>query len=151
MDMKILEIRALRGANYYSRYPVIYMQVDLDKLENKPSDTIPGFRARVEKILPSLVEHRCSLGHRGGFFERLDRGTWPGHIAEHGALELQCLAKMEVGFGKTYDTSDSRIFNVIFRYRDEEAGIEAGKYAVEIVNRLFKNQEIEIQPIFEHI
>lgn len=151
MDMEITEIRALRGANYYSRYPVIYMQVDLGELEEKPSDTIPGFKARVEKILPSLIEHHCSPGHRGGFFERIDRGTWAGHIAEHVALELQCLAQMEVGFGKTYSTDDHGIYNVIFRYRDEEAGIEAGKYAVEIVNRLFKNQETEIPPIIDRL
>ncbi len=151
MDMKILEIRALRGANYYSRYPVIYMHVDLGGLEKKPSDTIPGFAARVQKILPSLIEHRCSLGHRGGFFERLDRGTWAGHIVEHVALELQCLAQMEVGFGKTYSTDESGIYNVIYRYRDEEAGIEAGKYAVEIVNSLFKNQETEIPPIIDRL
>jgi cyanophycin synthetase len=151
MDMKIIEIRALRGANYYSRYPAIYMQVDLGELEERPSDTIPGFKARVEKILPSLIEHRCSLGHRGGFFERLDRGTWAGHIVEHVALELQCLAQMEVGFGKTFSTADYGIYNVIYRYRDEEAGLEAGKYAVEIVNRLFKNQETEIPPIIDRL
>ncbi|MDQ1354743.1 MAG: cyanophycin synthetase [Acidobacteriota bacterium] len=151
MDMKILEIRALRGANYYSRYPVIYMQVDLGELEKKPTDTIPGFADRVKKILPSLIEHRCSLGHRGGFFERLDRGTWAGHIVEHVALELQCLAQMEVGFGKTYSTDEYGIYNVIYRYRDEEAGIEAGKYAVEIVNRLFKSQETEIPPIIDRL
>jgi cyanophycin synthetase len=151
MEMKILEIRALRGGNYYSRYPVIYMQLDLGELEKRPSDTIPGFKARIEKILPSLIEHRCSPGHRGGFFERLDRGTWAGHIAEHIALELQCLAQMEVGFGKTCSTDEDGIYNVIYRYRDEEAGIEAGKYAVEIVNKLFKNQEIEIPPIIERL
>lgn len=151
MDMKILEIRALRGANYYSRYPVIYMQVDLGELEKKPTDTIPGFADRVKKILPSLIEHRCSPGHRGGFFERLDRGTWAGHVVEHVALELQCLAQMEVGFGKTYNTDEYGIYNVIYRYRDEEAGIEAGKYAVEIVNGLFKNQETEIPPIIDRL
>jgi cyanophycin synthetase len=151
MDMKILEIRALRGANYYSRYPVIYMQVDLGELEERPSNTIPGFRVRIEKLLPTLVEHRCSLGHHGGFFKRLDRGTWAGHIAEHVALELQCLAKMEVGFGKTLGAGDPGIYNVIYRYRDEEAGIEAGKYAVEIVNRLFNNQDTDIHPFIERL
>jgi cyanophycin synthetase len=151
MDMKILEIRALRGANYYSRYPVIYMQLDLGELGKISSDTIPGFKARVEKILPSLIEHRCSPGHRGGFFERLDRGTWAGHIAEHVALELQCLAQMEVGFGKTCSTDEDGIYNVIYRYRDEEAGLEAGKYAVEIVDRLFKNQDTEIPPIIDRL
>lgn len=149
--MKITDIRALRGANYYSRYPVIYMQVDLGELEKRPSDTIPGFRARVEKILPSLIEHRCSTGHRGGFFERLDRGTWAGHIAEHIAIELQCLAQMEVGFGKTYSTDDYGIYNVIFRYRDEKAGINAGTFAVDVVNNLFANQEIKILPIVERL
>ena len=149
--MKIIEIRALRGANYYSRHPVIYMQVDLGELEEKPSDTISGFKKRVEKILPSLVEHKCSLGYHGGFFERLDRGTWAGHIAEHVAIELQCLAKMEVYFGKTYDTDDYGIYNVVFRYEDEEVGIEAGKNAVEIVNNLFDNRLTEIPPIISRL
>lgn len=149
--MEIREIRALRGANYYSRHPVIYMQVDLGELEEKPSDTIPGFKARIEKILPSLIEHQCSLGYRGGFFERLDRGTWAGHIAEHVSIELQCLAKMKVGFGKTYSTDDYGIYNIVFRYRDEEAGIEAGKYAVKIVNNLFNNKETEIPPIIQQL
>ena len=151
MGMRIVEIRALRGANYYSRYPVIYMQVALGELEEKPSDTIPGFKSRIEKILPSLIEHRCSPGHRGGFFERIDRGTWAGHIVEHVALELQCLAQMEVGFGKTYSTDDYGIYNVIYRYRDEEAGIEAGKFAVNIVNKLFKNRETAIAPIIDRL
>jgi len=149
--MKIIEIRALRGANYYSRYPVIYMQVDLGELEEKPSDTITGFKTMVKKILPSLEEHKCSLGYRGGFFERLDRGTWAGHIAEHVAIELQCLAKMEVGFGKTYSTDDSGIYDVVYRYKDEEVGIEAGKYALEIVNNLFNNKITEISPIVNRL
>ncbi|MCF8229938.1 MAG: cyanophycin synthetase [Bacteroidales bacterium] len=149
--MKIREIRALRGANYYSRYPVIYMQVALGELEEKPSDTIPGFRAKIEKILPTLIEHECSPGHRGGFFERIDRGTWAGHIAEHVAIELQCLANMEVGFGKSYSTDEYGVYDVVFRYRDEEVGLEAGKYAVQIVNNLFNSKETEIAPIVQHL
>lgn len=149
--MKIREIRALRGANYYSRYPVIFMQVSLGELEEKPSDTIPGFKDRIEKILPTLIEHQCSLGYHGGFFERIDRGTWAGHIVEHVAIELQCLANMEVGFGKTYSTDEYGIYNVVFRYRDEEAGLEAGKYAVQIVNNLFNNEETDIHPIIQQL
>ena len=149
--MKILKIRALRGANYYSRYPVIYIQLDLGQLENIPSDKILDFKTRIEKILPSLIEHKCSLGYRGGFFERIERGTWAGHIAEHVAIELQCLAKMEVKFGKTYDTNDFGIYNVVYGYHDEEAGIEAGKYAVQIVDKLFINEKTEIKPIIDNL
>ena len=149
--MEIREMRALRGANYYSRYPVIYMQVALGEPEEKPSNTIPGFRARIEKILPTLIEHQCSPGHRGGFFERIDRGTWAAHIAEHVAIELQCLANMEVGFGKSYSTDEYGVYDVVFRYRDEEVGLEAGKYAVQIVNNLFNNKETDISPIIQRL
>ncbi|MCF8221954.1 MAG: cyanophycin synthetase [Bacteroidales bacterium] len=149
--MEIREIRALRGANYYSRHPVIYMQLDLGELEEKPSDTIPGFKGRIEKILPTLVEHNCSVGRRGGFFERIERGTWAGHIAEHVAIELQCLANMEVGFGKSYSTDEYGVYNIVFRYRDEEVGLEAGKFAVQIVNNLFNNKETDISPVIQRL
>ena len=149
--MEILEIRALRGPNYYSRYPVIYMQLDIGEFEERPSDTVSGFKKRIDELIPTLVEHRCSLGYRGGFFERLERGTWAGHIVEHVAIELQCLAKMEVGFGKTLDTDQHGIYDVVFRYRDEEVGIEAARAAVEIVERVFNDQSIDIKPIVHHL
>ena len=149
--MEILKIRALRGPNYYSRYPVIYMQLDIGEFEDQPSDTVPGFKERLNDLIPTLVEHRCSLGYHGGFFERLERGTWAGHIVEHVAIELQCLAKMEVGFGKTLDTDRKGIYDVVFRYRDEEVGIEAARAAVEIVERLFNDQSIDLKPIVHHL
>ncbi|MEA3558202.1 MAG: cyanophycin synthetase [Candidatus Thermoplasmatota archaeon] len=135
--MEIRDIRALRGPNYYSRYPVIFMKLDIGEFEEKPTDKVPGFRKNIEEMVPTLIEHRCSVGKRGGFFERIDRGTWAGHVVEHMAIELQCLARTEVGFGKTYDTDEEGIYNVVFRYRDEGVGIEAGREAVRIVEDLF--------------
>jgi cyanophycin synthetase len=43
-------------------------------------------------MFPTMVEHRCSEGCRGGFFSRVKRGTWMGHVIEHIALETQTLA-----------------------------------------------------------
>lgn len=149
--MEIIKIRALRGPNYYSRYPVIYMQLDIGEFEERPSDTVPGFKDRISELIPTLIEHRCSLGYHGGFFERLERGTWAGHIIEHVALELQCLAKMEVGFGKTLDTNKKGIYDIVFRYRDEEVGIEAARAAVDIVEKLFNDESIELRPIIHHL
>ncbi len=145
--MEIREIRALRGPNFYSRYPTIYLKLDIGDLENKPTDKVAGFRERMEEIIPTLIEHRCSKGRRGGFFERLERGTWAGHVVEHVAIELQCLAKTEVGFGKTYNTQEKGVYDVVYRYRDEEVGIQAGKYAVEIVEALFDCRSIDIKPM----
>ncbi len=145
--MNIEEIRALWGPNYYSRYPVIYMLLDIGKLEKKPSDMVPDMKDRLVKLIPTLMEHRCSPGYPGGFLERVERGTWAGHIVEHVAIELQCLANMEVGFGKTLETDTKGVYKVVFRYRDPEVGVEAGKVAVKIVDALFKNKPIKIDPI----
>ncbi|MDG6224630.1 MAG: cyanophycin synthetase [Candidatus Thermoplasmatota archaeon] len=145
--MEILEIRALRGPNYYSRYPTVFMELDIGDLEETPTDKVPGFRKRIEEAIPSLREHRCSVGTEGGFFKRIEDGTWAGHVVEHVSIELQCLARTEVGFGKTFDTKRKGIYHVVFRYRDEQVGIEAGRAAVRIVESLFKGEDVDIRKV----
>ncbi|WP_043527207.1 cyanophycin synthetase [Litchfieldella xinjiangensis] len=142
--MNILEHRALRGPNYYSRYQAIYMRLDIGELEARPSDTVPGIVQRITALLPSLYEHRCSVGRAGGFLERIERGTWAGHVVEHVAIELQNLIGFSVGYGKTVDSYDPGIYNVVYRYRDEACGLAAGVEAVDIVARLFNGDEIDI-------
>ncbi len=99
--LRILETRVLRGPNYWAREPVVRMLVDLGVLEEFPSDRIPGFNDALIALLPTLDDHACSLGRRGGFITRLRDGTWAGHVAEHVALEFQILAGTEVRHGKT--------------------------------------------------
>lgn len=142
--MKILEHRALRGPNRYSRYPTIFMLLDIGEFEAQPSDTIDGFTDRLVNLVPSLQSHGCSIGGPGGFITRLRRGTWVGHIVEHIALEMQCLAGMQVGFGKTYDTSEQGIYKVVYRYRVESAGLLAGLEAVALVEAVAENQAFDI-------
>jgi cyanophycin synthetase len=141
--MKILEHRALRGPNRYSRHPVIFMLLDIGEFEERPSDKIAGFPDRLVELLPSLHAHRCSPGVPGGFIQRLHRGTWAGHIVEHVALELQCLAGMEVGFGKTFDTSQHGIYRVVYRYRVESVGLLAGREAVALVEATAKERSFD--------
>lgn len=145
--MKIIEMRAIRGPNYYSRHPVIFMQLDLQNLEMKPTDMVPGFKENMENMMPSLYEHKCSPGRIGGFFERLDRGTWAGHVVEHVALELQCLAGQEVAFGKTFNTDETGIYNLVYRYVDENTGLRVGKMAVDIVEKMFDSIVTDIKPL----
>jgi cyanophycin synthetase len=112
------------------------MVVDLGVLESYPSNTIPGFVEGLIGLMPSLEDHACSLNRRGGFVTRLRDGTWAGHVAEHIALELQNLAGTDVRHGKTRSTGTTGQYNVIFEYREEAVGIEAGKLAVRVVNHL---------------
>lgn len=144
-------MRAIRGPNYYSRHPVIFMQLDIQELEMKPTDMVEGFKKNMESMMPSLYEHKCSPGRIGGFFERLDRGTWAGHVVEHVALELQCLAGQEVAFGKTYNTDKIGIYNLVYRYIDENTGLRAGKMAVDIVERMFDSIVTDIKPLVSEL
>ncbi len=138
--MKILKIQALRGPNIWSvqRKKLIQMRLDLEDMEEKPTNKIPGFRERIEALMPSLIEHRCSEGERGGFFARIDRGTWMGHVIEHIALEIQTLAGMETGFGRTRETKTPGVYNVVFSYTEENVGLFAAESAVRIAEALIE-------------
>ncbi|WP_241524579.1 cyanophycin synthetase family protein [Vreelandella sulfidaeris] len=145
--MNILEHRALRGPNYFSRYPAIFMRLDIGELEERPSDLVPGIVERLTALLPTLQEHRCSVGRPGGFLERLERGTWAGHVVEHVAIELQNLIGFSVGYGKTIDSYDAGIYSVVYRYRDEACGLAAGVESVDLVEHLFCGEAIDLPAI----
>lgn len=145
--MKILKIQALRGPNIWSVYRkhLIQMRLDLEEMEQYPTNKIEGFRERIEALLPSLITHRCSEGVRGGLFTRIEIGTWMGHVIEHIALEIQTLAGMDTGFGRTRETYDPGVYNVVFSYIEETVGIYAAEAAVRIAEALIAGNEYDIE------
>ncbi len=84
------------------------------------------------EVMPSLVSHGCSYGEEGGFLKRVQEGTWAGHAIEHFALELQTLAGMDTGYGRTRETGEKGIYNVVFSYVEEEVGRFAARSAVRL-------------------
>ncbi len=143
--MKIHEIRTLRGPNYWSGYwkKLIIMRLDIGEYEAKPSDQIENFYERMDAVLPSLVSHGCSYKEEGGFQKRVKEGTWAGHIIEHFALEMQTLAGMEAGYGRTRETGEKGIYNVVFAYVEEEVGRYAARAAMRLFLELAEGKPIE--------
>ncbi|MEO6960238.1 MAG: cyanophycin synthetase, partial [Burkholderiaceae bacterium] len=133
MQKKTIEFTnmlSLRGPNIWAYRPVIEAWVDIGELENFPSDTIPGLYERLSAWLPSLIEHRCSIGERGGFLQRVRKGTWSGHILEHVTLELQNLAGIPGSLGRARETSVRGVYKVIVRACHEpvtRAALYAGR------------------------
>ena len=117
--MEFRKILTLRGPNIWANYPVLEAWVDLGALKDSPSDELPGFNERLMSWLPTMIEHRCNIDQRGGFFERLRRGTNQAHILEHVTLELQSLAGSDVGFGREQETSEDGVFKVAIAYHEE--------------------------------
>ncbi|NJK37864.1 MAG: cyanophycin synthetase [Oscillatoriales cyanobacterium RM2_1_1] len=132
--MKILRVQTLRGPNYWSirRHKLIVMRLDLEDLTERYTSDIPGFYEGLVNVLPSLVEHYCSVGNRGGFLSRVQRGTLMGHVIEHVALELQTLAGTPMSFGRTRETSTPGVFQVVYQYESEHVGRYGGRAAVRL-------------------
>ncbi|MCX6172073.1 MAG: cyanophycin synthetase [Flavobacterium sp.] len=145
--MKIDKIQALRGPNIWSvqRKKLIQMRLDLEEMEQFPTNKIEGFRERIEAMFPTMIEHRCSEGTRGGFFSRIERGTWMGHVIEHIALEIQTLAGMETGFGRTRETKTPGIYNVVFSYTEENVGLFAAESSVAIAEALISGTDYDVE------
>jgi cyanophycin synthetase len=146
--MQVREIKVLRGPNFWSikHTKLIQMLLDLQELEFQPTNKIPGFHERIQQMLPSLYEHECSEGHKGGFFERVKDGTWMGHVIEHIALELQSLAGMKgTGFGRTRGAGKEGWYHVVFSYEEEQAGRYTANAALRIAEALINGEEYDIK------
>ncbi|HEV7786051.1 MAG TPA: hypothetical protein VGQ28_11985, partial [Thermoanaerobaculia bacterium] len=137
--MKVLETRIYRGPNLYALWPVIRLRLDLGELEWFPTAKLPGFSGQLVKLIPTLAEHTCSYGEPGGFVRRLneDDGTWLGHVMEHLAIELQCLAGTPVTFGKTRGHGlPPGQYHVVYSFDEEPLGLAAGRLALRLIHHL---------------
>jgi len=130
-----------RGPNIWARMPSLRFTVDIGELEERPTNKIPGFYERITELIPSLYDHRCSVGKPGGFLQRMREGTWMGHVLEHLALELQNLAGGEVVRGKTRSTKEKGVYNVVFEYGQEDVGIAAAELARRLLNHIIYGVE----------
>jgi len=150
-DIEILEVRFIRGPGRWTYRPVLEAIVDIGALEDFPSNLIPGFPARLASWLPTLEEHHCSYGERGGFLRRLNEGTWPAHILEHVALELQGLAGMPGGFGRARETSRRGVYRVVIRSFQEEVALAALHAARDLVMAAIEDRPYDVAGTVEEL
>lgn len=149
--IEFLRITHLRGPNIWTYRPVIEAWVDIGELEDYPSNLLPGLYERLTDWLPNLIEHRCGVGERGGFLQRLREGTWAGHILEHVVIELQNLAGMRTGFGKARETSVRGVYKVAFRTRQEQVGRAALHAARDLLMAAINNEPYDMAATIEYL
>ena len=150
-DLKLVRVTHLNGPNIWTYRPVIEAWVDIGALEQFPSNKIDGLTERLTSWLPSLIEHRCGVGERGGFIERLQEGTWAAHILEHIVLELQNLAGMKTGFGKTRKAAEPALYKMAFRTRQENVGRAALTAGRELLLAAIHNTPFDLTAAIEHL
>ena len=149
--IRILRMTHLRGPSIWTYVPVIEALVDIGELEDFPSNTLPGLNERLCAWLPGLVEHRCSPGVRGGFLQRLETGTWPGHILEHVALELLTLAGIPDGYGRAREAGPRGVYKVIISAPHPEVGRQALLSARELVMAAIEGRPFDVAQTAEDL
>ena len=150
-DIRLLRANYLRGPNIWTYRPALEAWLDLGDLEDRPSNTIPGFRDRLVAMLPGLVEHHCGVGERGGFLQRLDGGTMAGHVLEHVVIELLNLAGMPTGFGQTRSTSRRGVYRMAFRARDERVARVALAQGARLLGAALRAEPFDVSTAVEAI
>ncbi|MET3666521.1 cyanophycin synthetase [Caulobacter sp. 1776] len=139
--MRVLEVATYRGPHLYASRPMVRIQLDLGPLEAWPTNRIQGFTDRLLAALPGLEAHGCSYKTHGGLVLRMREGTWLGHVIEHVALELQKLAGVALGRGKTRSVKGRPgVYNVLYAYEGEDLGRAAGRAAIELVHSLLPRE-----------
>jgi cyanophycin synthetase len=138
--MRILDRSVFVGPSLYAHFPVIRLELDLERLEAWPTVRLgPAFIDALVEALPGLAEHGCSYRTPGGLIRRMreGEGTWLGHVLEHVAIELQNMAGEDVTFGKTRSIDDRPgVYSVVYEYAQREEGIEAGELALKLLRSL---------------
>lgn len=146
VEIRMTALHATRGANYWSTRPVTRMDIVVGAYEDISSAQVPGLAASLIAALPGLVEHRCSIGERGGFITRLRRGTYAPHIIEHIALELQGLIGHEVGYGRTRGGDVPGEYTIVFEHASDVVGLRAAALALDVVQRAFAGTLDSVEP-----
>jgi cyanophycin synthetase len=151
----VLRVRALRGPSLYASFPVLKITVDPGRFANRPSSSTPGFAERLAEWLPGIQEHECSLSRRGGFLERVRRGTYLPHILEHVVLELQAVMGFPMRFGlvrRSDEYADQpHVYDVVVAYEEEEPAREAVEVGLDMVVAAFEGRAFDAEEAIERL
>jgi len=150
-ELRVTRVRALRGPNYWRLAPVIACDLALGSLDQVTTAELSGFTDRLVAALPSLFDHKCSVGHPGGFIERMREGTYLPHVLEHVALELQTRAGSDVSFGRVVPSGDEGVWWVIVAYEDEEVGVRAMHEAVALLRACISDEPFDAESLTEEL
>lgn len=141
----ILRTMWLDGPNIWTYRSCIEALVDIQELEQFPSNLLPGFYERLTALLPGLVDHRCGIGEPGGFLLRVREGTYAAHMLEHIVIELHTQAGLEVGFGKARMTSKEGVYKMVFRTPDPVVGMACLEAGVRLLHAAIEDTEYDLQ------
>jgi len=109
--MKVLQIRALRGPNVWSKLAAIEATLVFEQNECLP-DSIPGFDTRLREYFPDIA-----------LLQPVDwQETTLAHILAFITLKLQERAGCSVSFSRVIKMAEANTWRVVVEYSEEAVG-----------------------------
>ncbi|SDY43718.1 cyanophycin synthetase [Nitrosomonas sp. Nm33] len=132
--MKVIQIRALRGPNLWSKHTSIEATVVFSKTEYT-IDRIPGFEMRLRERFPEIALLQPA--------SRPEMVT-VAHVLEFAALGLQVQAGCPVTFSHTTQTSEANTFRIVVEYSEEAVGRLAFELSLELYHAAMENTSFDL-------
>jgi len=124
--MLFRKIWVLRGANRWTRFPALEVEVLLEGDEATPTNALPGFVERLAGLLGTLDRQRPGNGIPGRpaelFLQQLERGASLAHLLQHLALLLQVRVGCDVAFGLARPAQPPAFYRVVIEFEEEPLG-----------------------------
>ena len=139
--MKINKLVIYNGRNIYSHRPCVKANIDLENYYDTATCDIANFNNLLLEYIPTLREHKCSKGYRGGFVERLYEGTYLAHVLEHICIEIQNILGYDISFGKARQTEQEKVYTILFEYENKIVAEEVIYIAIDLINDLCKGEK----------
>jgi cyanophycin synthetase len=138
MYFDLLKLNALRGPNRYSRNRAIFMLINISEFGMNSTNVIENFADKLLDLVPTLKKNKS-------FVERLKKGTSLSDVLVNIAIEFQNLAGMPVKYGEIFPTKDKNECVIVFQYIVENAGREAAKESLWVVESIVNNKEYDLE------
>ena len=141
--MKTIKTQVLRGPNVWSNYTskIIQLKINLEDIQNFSSIEIINFSFKLYNLFPNMNTFSI-LDNEQQFIA--ERNKWFATITAQIALQIQKISGMNLYFVQIKETINKDIYNLVFEYELEQAGIFAAEASVRIMNALLKGEAYSI-------
>lgn len=160
--MEFQTVRALRGPNVWAKTAVLEVLLDIQQFPHRHPQEIAGFLDRLRAWIPTLDGPNCASNACERTVELSGNGAGWAQVVERVTCELQRLAGSGTGFSRTYETSQSGLYQVLIGFTEEpvvrgaleaaraccRAALEGGSYDVAAEVDLLRSldQQIRLGP-----
>jgi cyanophycin synthetase len=132
-------------------HQLIVLTLEQHNSAYQPLNILSDFIQRLDHLFPELSTQISSQVASTDFLEALIEGNALTNIIKLIALEIQTMAGVNCSFSTTSYYGEKDVYDIVFAYQEEEAGIYAAEAAVRIVKALLHGETYDIDTDIETV